>query len=371
MQKPSNLLPEGFHDALPPQAEAASRLERDVLDTLLSHGYARVSPPLAEYEDSLTARMLGGAKSDLMRLVDPISQRTLAMRPDITMQVGRIAATSMAEQPRPLRLSYSGQVLKLRSGQLQPERSRLQIGAELVGTDTVIAACEIVSVAIEALERAGVKGITIDFTLPDLIDILAAGPLPLNEVQIAEVRAELDMKDAGGLTAMGATGYLPLIEATGPFEQAMDRLRAFDSEGLLTSRLDGIAEIAASIEGKANLTLDPTERHGFEYQNWFGFTLFAEGFVGALGRGGSYEITRMDEEKEQAVGFSLYPNPLIDAGFGAKAKDQLFLPLGHDSKAAQKLRSEGWRTVAALSDKDDALALGCTHILQDDGIQKL
>ena len=61
MQKPSNLLPEGFHDALPPHAEAASRLERDVLDTLLSHGYARVSsPPLAEYEDSLTARMQGG-----------------------------------------------------------------------------------------------------------------------------------------------------------------------------------------------------------------------------------------------------------------------------------------------------------------------
>ena len=97
------------------------------------------------------------------------------------------------------------------------------------------------------------------------------------------MRAELDMKDAGGLAAMGATGYLPLIEATGPFDQAMEKLREFDSEGLLTSRLDGIAEIAASIEGKANLTLDPTERHGFEYQNWLGFTLFAEGFVGALG----------------------------------------------------------------------------------------
>ncbi|MEP2987728.1 MAG: ATP phosphoribosyltransferase regulatory subunit [Parasphingorhabdus sp.] len=368
MQKPSNLLPEGFHDALPPLAEAASRLERDVLDTLLSHGYARVTPPLAEYEDSLTARMHGGTKSDLMRFVDPISQRTLAMRPDITMQVGRIAATSMAEQARPLRLSYSGQVMKLRSGQLQPERSRLQIGAELIGTDTVIAACEIVSVAVEALEQAGVTGITVDFTLPDLIDMLAAGPLPLNEAQISEVQAELDMKDAGGLAAIGATGYLPLIEATGPFDQAMDRLRSFDSDGLLTSRLDGIAEIAASIEGKANLTLDPTERHGFEYQNWFGFTLFADGFVGALGRGGSYEIAGVNGENEQAVGFSLYPSPLIDAGFGAKAKDQLFLPLDHDAAIAKKLRAEGWRTVAALSDKDEAKALGCTHILSGENI---
>ena len=371
MQKRSNLLPEGFHDSLPPHAEAGSRLERDVLDTLASHGYARVSPPLAEYEDVLTARMQGASKSDLMRFVDPISQRTLALRPDITMQIGRIAATSLADQARPLRLSYSGQVLKLRSGQLHPERSRLQIGAELIGTDSVVAASEIVSVAIEALERAGVTGITVDFTLPDLIDILATGPLPLDALQVADVRNELDMKDAGGLAAIGATGYLPLIEATGPFDEAMKRLRAFDSENLLTSRLDGIANIAESIKGKARLTLDPTERHGFEYQSWLGFTLYADGYVGALGRGGSYEIAGADDVAESAVGVSLYPSPLIDAGLGAKTKNHVFLPLGHDKTAAVTLRSEGWRTVAALAEGDDAQSLGCTHILSDDGIQAL
>tara|TARA_R110000824_G_scaffold11746_10_gene51511 strand:+ start:27845 stop:28960 length:1116 start_codon:yes stop_codon:yes gene_type:complete len=363
MRKPSNLLPEGFHDALPPYAEAASRLERDVLDTLASHGYARVTPPLAEYEDGLTERMQGASRNDLMRLVDPISQRTLALRPDMTVQIGRIATTSLADRPRPLRLSYSGQVLKLRSGQLQPERSRLQIGAELIGSDSVIAASEIVSVAIEALERAGVTGITVDFTMPDLIDILAAGPLPLNEAQIAEVRGELDMKDAGGLSAIGATGYLPLIEATGPFDEAMAKLRQFDTSDLLNSRLDGVAQIAASIKGKASLTLDPTERHGFEYQNWFGFTLYADTFIGALGRGGSYEIMRTDGGSEKAVGFSLYPNPLIEAGFGAKTIDQIFLPMGHDRSVAARLREAGWRTVAALSDSDQAEALGCSHIL--------
>ncbi|WP_417613657.1 ATP phosphoribosyltransferase regulatory subunit [Parasphingorhabdus sp.] len=366
MQKPSNLLPEGFHDALPPYAEAASRLERDVLDTLASHGYARVTPPLAEYEDGLTERMHGASRSDLMRMVDPISQRTLALRPDMTMQIGRIAATSLAERPRPLRLSYSGQVLKLRSGQLQPERSRLQIGAELIGTDSVVAASEIVSVAIEALERAGVTGITLDITMPDLIDILAAGPLPLNASQIADVRGELDMKDAGGLVTIGAKGYLPLIEATGPFEEAMKKLRAFDRDGQLGSRLDGIAQIAESVKGKADLTLDPTERHGFEYQNWFGFTLYAESFVGALGRGGSYEIARSDGGSEAAVGFSLYPDPLIHAGFGAKTSAQVFLPLGHDPTAAAKLREAGWRTVAALSASDQPQTLGCSHILNGD-----
>ena len=188
----------------------------------------------------------------------------------------------------------------------------------------------------------------------------------MNEAQIGEVRGELDMKDAGGLSAIGATGYLPLIEATGPFDEAMAKLRDFDTGDLLSSRLDGVSRIAESIKGKASLTLDPTERHGFEYQNWFGFTLYAESFVGALGRGGSYEIVRPDGESEAAVGFSLYPNPLIDAGFGAKVSDQIFLPLGHDRSAAARLRVAGWRTVAALSDKDRAEALGCSHILNGD-----
>ena len=44
-------------------------------------------------------------------------------------------------------------------------------------------------------------------------------------------------------------------------------------------------------------------------------------------------------------------------------QDTLFLPLGHDENAAERLRAIGWRTVAALSDGDDPGALGCTHRL--------
>ena len=41
----------------------------------------------------------------------------------------------------------------------------------------------------------------------------------------------------------------------------------------------------------------------------------------------------------------------------------LYLPRGHDGEAAARLRGEGWRTLAALSDDEDPLALGCTHRL--------
>ena len=367
---PPGLLPEGLSDRLPPQAEASARLARRVLDTVATHGYERVMPPLAEFEDTLTQRLKSMRAQDLVRAVDPVSQRSLALRPDMTAQVGRIAATRLAAAPRPLRLSYAGPVIRLKANQLRPEREKLQVGAELIGTDSVAAAVEIVNVAIEALQAAGVTGLTIDFTLPDLIDMLAAGPLPLVPHEIEAVRTELDAKDAGALVALGpqAAAYLPLIEATGPFHAAMDRLEAFNAQlgGAIDSRIAGLRAIAKPIGWDITLTLDPTERHGFEYQNWFGFSIFAEGFIGEIGRGGSYAIRRADGQDEPAMGFSLYPDPLIDAGFGAETPRRLFVPLTADPARAAMLRAEGWHTVAALGAGEDGVAQRCTHWLDGD-----
>ncbi|BAK64801.1 ATP phosphoribosyltransferase regulatory subunit [Sphingobium sp. SYK-6] len=370
------LLPEGLADRLPPKAEASARLVREVLDTVAGHGYRRVMPALAEFEETLVARLQSAAAEDLLRAVDPVSQRTLAIRPDMTAQVGRIAATRMASTPRPLRLCYGGPVMKLRADQLRPERERMQVGAEIIGTDSVAAAVEIVNVAIEALQRAGVQGITIDFTLPDLVPTLAAGPMPLASSEVEAVQARLDAKDAGSLVELGegARAYLGLIEATGPFHAAMERLEAFDTgpaQGALVDRIAALRAIAKPIGWDITLTLDPTERHGFEYQSWFGFSVFAEGFIGEIGRGGAYQVARPDGTSEPAMGFSLYPDPLIDAGFGAESARRLFLPLDHDPVRAAELRRQGWVTVAALSRDDDPQVLGCEALLAGQDIRAL
>jgi ATP phosphoribosyltransferase regulatory subunit len=235
----------------------------------------------------------------------------------------------------------------------------------------VAAAGEIVAMAIEAVKAAGGTGISVDFTLPDLVDTLAEKALPLAADQIEAVRRELDSKDAGGLKAAGGEAYLHLLYATGPFDEAIEKLAAIDAGGALASRIAGLREIAARVDGSARITLDPSERHGFEYQSWFGFTIYAEGVRGALGRGGTYRIRDDASGGEPAIGFSLYPDPLIDAATGGEAREALFLPLGHDAAAAAKLRADGWRTIAALSEADDAKPLGCTHILEDGAVRSL
>ncbi|MPS70972.1 MAG: ATP phosphoribosyltransferase regulatory subunit [Novosphingobium sp.] len=366
-----DLLPEGLGDRLPQQAWASQQVRRMAHDVLTSHGYERVETPLIEFEKALASRMAGVQVRRMFRFVDPVSMRMLALRSDMTAQVARIAATGLAEAPRPLRLSYSGQVCTIKGDGLDPRRERLQLGAELIGTDSVAAAGEIVELAIESLRAAGATGISVDFTMPDLVDALSAEALPLPEGRIEAVRQMLDAKDAGGLVDVGGEAYLPLLYAVGPFATAIERLAAFDapegvSGGALASRIAGLREIAARLGDKARITLDPSERHGFEYQSWFGFTIYAEGISGSLGRGGTYRILgQTGHHPEAATGFSLYPDPLVDLlATEPPVQRKLFLPLGHDPRIAGQQRAVGWATVAALSEGDDPVALGCSHLLE-------
>jgi ATP phosphoribosyltransferase regulatory subunit len=368
-----DLLPEGLEDRLPADAALITRAMRAALDVLDANGYDRVRPPLVEFEQSMATRMQGVSSRRMFRFTDPASLRTLALRSDMTVQVGRIAATSLANAPRPLRLAYAGEVMTIRADQLDPARQKLQLGAELIGSDSAEAAGEIVALAVEALEAAGARGVSVDFTLPDLVDTLAAEAFPLAGSQIDAVRRELDMKDAGALRDAGGAAYLPLLYAAGPFEEAIARIADIDSAslgggGALASRIDGLRRIAARVGANARVTLDPTERHGFEYQSWFGFTLYAEGARGALGRGGTYTIGGTEEP---ATGFSLYLDPLVETLDAPEPRGALYLPLGHDRSAAAKLHAEGWRTVAALAEGEDAAALGCSHRLEDGRAQPL
>lgn len=353
------LLPQGFRDTLPPHADAAGAVEARVLDVARSHGYERADPPLAEYADGLGSRLKAGGLTDAVRFVDPVSQRTLAIRPDLTAQIARIAATRMGHHPRPVRLCYAGSVMKLRASELSPAREWRQIGCELVGLDSIPAASEIVGVAVEALIAAGAGGLSVDFTLPDLIDTLAAGPLPVEEAMIDLLRDRLDAKDAGAVAEI-APAYLPLIEAAGPFAAALDRLRGFDADGVLASRLDALAAIAASLSGDVTLTLDPTERHGFEYQSWLGFSLFVAGAAREVGRGGTYTVMHENGAEEPATGFSLYAEALLGQATGARRR--LFMPYGTPPEAGAAMRAAGWVTVAGLDGSDTPAAQLATHL---------
>jgi ATP phosphoribosyltransferase regulatory subunit len=141
----------------------------------------------------------------------------------------------------------------------------------------------------------------------------------------------------------------------------MDRLRAFDTTGALASRLDGLARIADAIDGRVALTLDPTERHGFEYQTWLGFSLFADGAAREVGRGGTYTVVHENGAEEAATGFSLFADALVER-VATVDRRRLFLPFGTPATEGATMRAQGWVTVAALEAGDTPEAQVCTHV---------
>ena len=166
------LLPAGLRDLLPPDAETEAAAVETLMDVFAGHGYQRVKPPLLEFEASLLSGSGAAIAEQTFRLMDPDSQRMMGPRADTTPQVARIATTRLINAPRPLRLSYAGQCLRVRGSELAPDRQIAQAGIELIGQDSPEADAEIVLVAAEALDSVGLTRVSFDLTLPTLVPTL-------------------------------------------------------------------------------------------------------------------------------------------------------------------------------------------------------
>ena len=191
-------------------------------------GYERVKPPLVEFEDGLLAGTGTALAPQTFRLMDPVSQRMMGIRADITPQIARIAQSRLAKAPRPLRLSYTGDVLRVRGSQLRPERQFVQVGAELIGVESTTADAEIVLMAAEALTAIGVTRLSIDLALPTFVPTVAR-ELGLDDAATQVARAALDHKDGPALAALPESErqlMRGLLDATGPADTAAEALTA-------------------------------------------------------------------------------------------------------------------------------------------------
>ncbi len=384
------LLPAGFVDVLPPDAafEAAS-VER-LMAHFESYGYERVKPPLLEFEDSLLAGTGAALADQTFRLMDPQSHRLLGLRPDMTMQIARIARRRLAGRPRPLRLSYAGQVVRVRGYQLRSERQFGQVGAEIVGTADEGADAEVILMAADALARLGIDGLTVDLGLPTLVSAVLGEQAVPAELS-ARLRAALDRKDIAAVSALtpslgnAAVAVLTaLMQATGPAETALAALAELPLPDRAARARQQLASVAAQITAGAPeliVSIDPVENLGFEYHTGVTFTLFARGARGELGRGGRYLAGdgTGDSTGEAATGVTLFMDSILRTLPPPPPRRRLFLPAGTPPSDARRLREEGWIAVAGFptgaGEPADAMAeavrLGCSDIFINGEIRKV
>ena len=374
------LLPAGLQDVLPPNAA----FEADTVERLVAgfgrRGYERVKPPMIEFEDALLAGAGAALAQQTFRLMDPVSQRMLGLRADMTTQVARIAASRLARAPRPLRLCYAGQVLRVKGTQLRPERQFAQVGAELIGSDSERADAEALVMAVEGLADVGVPRLSVDLNLPPLVGALAQG-LALDADTQERLRQALDRKDAAAVDELaGAHGELfrGLLRASGPAERALERLAALDLPEAVRGEADRLRRVVTLVQAAApdlTLTVDPVEHRGFEYHTGVTFTIYARGVRGELGRGGRYATEAAGGAGEPATGFTLFMDSVMRALPKPPPAARVYVPADAPAERAAALRRDGWVTVEGLEPAADpageARRLSCQHVLLGENVTPL
>lgn len=367
------LLPAGLKDGLPPDAAFEAAVVERLMAAFAGWGYERVKPPLLEFEDALLSGMGEAMAAHTFRLMDPVSQRMMGLRADMTPQVGRIAASRLKNAPRPLRLSYAGQVLRVKGEQMRPERQIGQAGIELIGAESAAADAEAVLLAAEALRQVGVADLVVDLNAPMIAVSFLRDSGQTDPVALI---AALDRKDAAAVRQLGGT-LTPVLQllmaAVGEAGRASTELAGIELPKAAAAQRDRLIEVAALVrkaDPKLALTLDPTDHRGFEYHTGVTFSLLGRGHAGEFGRGGRY----VNQAGEDATGFTLYLDSVLAALPAPKPARRILLPHGTSADAAQRLRAEGWVTLHALDgveDEKEARRLGCSHLWRNGAAQML
>ncbi|MBL4601561.1 MAG: ATP phosphoribosyltransferase regulatory subunit [Emcibacteraceae bacterium] len=374
------LLPEGLHDSLVGVAAQERKVVEKLLSSFASHGYDLVMPPLVEFEESL---LLGPGKAqsrNMFRLLDPVSQRMMGVRTDMTGQVARISHSRLGNSPRPLRLSYAGDVLRIKGTQLRPERQFKQAGVELIGSNTTEAYVEIILLGFDALKKAGAKRLSVDLVMPLLVPAISQG-LGLEKKLGDLVRHALNTKDIGELSNIdGDIGTISraLLEAAGPAGKSLKILNELKLPEAAREMCDELQKLVSRLNDVAPdlvITIDPGEYTGFEYQTGISFSLFASGVRGELGRGGRYMANAERGDGEPATGFSLYLDSLMRALDGFEVEKKIFVPFGTPRNQLTELQAAGYRTIQGLENVADinaeAKRMNCEHVWQEGQAKEL
>lgn len=345
----SPLLPNGLVDLMPEEAEKEAAAIETLMGVFASLGHRRVKPPLIEFEDTLLSGTGEGLTRQTFRLMDPLSQKMMGVRADITPQIVRLVNGRFHQEDRPLRLAYAGDVLRVNGTQLRPDRQFCQVGCELVGTDHIEADIESIVLAIMGLKALHVPEISVDITLPALVRNL------IDVEAHADLVQALDQKDRGKVRELGGKFgemFVELLKASGRAEEALPKLKAAKTR-VIAGDLQRLIDVTQGVMAACKdlgfddviITVDPVERSTQTYHNGIGYALYSGKARGVLGRGGRYSFAGERGTTDTAIGFTLYmdtirrvlPIPFTDTATDIPAKTS-WAEIGRMQGQGQKVK---------------------------------
>ena len=275
--------------------------------------YEEIIPPLFDYAEVFAGEALASKTYSFVARDGSL----LALRPDFTSLLAKIAAGRLRERPAPLRLYYSGEVVRYEPVRAGRQSELYQMGLEHLGGDARAADAEVVAIAAECLERLGARGFVLALghvgVFAGLVE--AAGLAP---ERVEALRERVESKDPAGVRQVlqGASVSSALAEA---FEQlttlggglealprAAEVFSCCAGAGAALAELRAVADALASAGLGRHLAVDLGEVRGLDYYTGLVFRVFAPDLGFEVGSGGRYDtlVARFGRPLP-AVGFML------------------------------------------------------------------
>ncbi|MBQ7493660.1 MAG: ATP phosphoribosyltransferase regulatory subunit [Selenomonadaceae bacterium] len=335
--------PYGTQDFLPREAAAKRTVEDKIFKLFASFGYDEVVTPTMEYLETLTTANGRAQEPHLFKMFDR-NNRTLALRHEMTTPIARLVVSRLKDSPTPIKLSYNTNVFRFRTNQPGRQCEFYQAGVELIGISNAFADAEVISLAAQALNVAGLENFKICLGQVDFAGGLMAN-LP-SDVQ-NEIKSAIERHDIVALDNLNVDDALKLIPTLQGGKEILSAAQSIANNERSRRAIDNLTEIYRLLEvyGVADkITFDLGLIRDFEYYTGMVFEAYAHGVGYSLAGGGRYDNMLKDfGAARAATGFALGIERILDAmkfqnvSEGSRAKDfYLSYAAGHESEAIQR-----------------------------------
>ena len=305
--------PYGTRDFLPNEATVKREVEQKIFELFAGFGYEEVVTPTMEYLETLTTSGGRVLEPHLFKMFDG-NNRTLALRHEMTTPIARLAVNRLNDAPLPLKLSYNTNVFRFRKNQPGRQCEFYQAGVELLGVSNAFADAEVIALAAQALNVAGLKDFKICLGQVDFAGGLLENLSPDVQAQIKSAIERHDIVALKNLDIADALKKIPTLQGGYEILEAAESLADNDRS---RKALDNLTEIYRLLNfyGVADkITFDLGLIRDFEYYTGMVFEAYSPGVGYSLAGGGRYDNMLKDFGSAcPATGFALGIERVLDA----------------------------------------------------------
>ena len=319
----------GFRDQLPRQMLLRRTLIERIRTIFERHGFEPIDTPALEHLEVLTGK--AGENEKLMYHFLDHGDRPIGLRYDLTVPLARFVANHQNDVPLPFKRYHIAPVWRAEKAQRGRFREFYQCDADIVGSASVLADAEAISIVGEILDSVGLPQYSISISHRKLLEGLArvAGvpdelaPMvyraidKLHKIGAGNVAAELT---EAGVQHEAAARLVDLITATGDNPSLLRRVAeqvAHNPEAAAAvANLSSLFEVLSALSpGGDGFKLDLALARGLDYYTGIVYEAsVAEPKVGSVSGGGRYDgLVGMFSGREiPATGISIGLERIID-----------------------------------------------------------